>query len=345
MAHTKKLLIVIFAAVLALCLASQALADPTPSPTPTPATQAFTCLGKVTAIDQTAGTISVTVKRASLALQGSLGQSLTLNVTATSALSRFSAHTKCATTLADVAVGNLLVASGATDVTTTPGTTLYDITKACVWQPRAQTRFLCLGAVTSVDLQGNDLVVCVARGSLGLRGFVRKDVTIELPTTAKIFVLQGGQATATTIDQITVGDRVVIRGTADRSDPSLPVFTARRVLVHHVVALGRLKWFAACGQVSALDTNADTLTLTVARGTRALRSDIGSGLTLDVMPASVIRTLSGGVVTTVPLASVTVGESIVVTGAIDHSNPTAPVYDLGHAFVWQLDAGLVRSAA
>ena len=46
MAHTKKLLIVIFAAVLALCLASQALADPTPSPTPTPATQAFTCLAR-----------------------------------------------------------------------------------------------------------------------------------------------------------------------------------------------------------------------------------------------------------------------------------------------------------
>ena len=312
---------------------------------PTPGTQAFTCLGKVTAVDQSAGTISITVKCASLALQGSLGQSLTLNVTATSALSRFSNHTKSATTLADVAVGNMLVASGAVDVTTTPGTTLYDITKACVWQPRAQTRFLCLGSVTSVDLQGNNLVVCVARGSLGLRGFVRKDVTIDLPTSAKIFVLQRRRAIATTIDQITVGDRVVIGGSADRSDPGLPVFTARRVLVHHVVALNQLKWFAACGQVSALDSSADTLTLTVARGTRAVRGDIGSDLTLCVTATSVIRTLSGGVVTVVPLASMTVGESIVVTGGIDHSNPTAPVYDLGHAFVWQLDAGLMRSAA
>jgi len=340
MAHTKKLLIVIFAAMLALGLASQALADPAPSPTPAPATQAFTCLGKVTAVDQTAATISVTVKRASLALQGSLGQSLTLNVTATSALSRFSDHTRCATTLAGVAVGDMLVASGTIDVTTTPGTTLYDISKACVWQPRAQTRFLCIGSVTSVDLQGNDLVVRVARGSLGLRGFVRKDVTIDLPATAKIFVLQRGQASATTIDQITVGDRVWIGGSADRSDPSLPVFTARRVLVRHVVAVGQLKWFAACGVVSALDTNADTLTLTVACGTRAVQSDTGSDLTLNVMPTSVIRTLTGGVVTTVPLANVTVGELIVVTGAIDHSDPTAPVYELGHAFVWQLDAGL-----
>ena len=234
----------------------------------------------------------------------------------------------------------MLVASGATDVTTTPGTTLYDISKACVWQPRAQTRFLCLGSVTSVDLQGNDLVVAVARGSLGLHGFVGKDVTIDLPATAKIFVLQRGQASATTIDQITVGDRVWIGGSADRSDPSLPVFTARRVLVRHVVAVGQLKWFAACGVVSALDTNADTLTLTVACGTRAVQSDTGSDLTLNVMPTSVIRTLTGGVVTTVPLANVTVGELIVVTGAIDHSDPTAPVYELGHAFVWQLDAGL-----
>jgi hypothetical protein len=345
MAHTKKLLIVVFAAVLALCLASQALADPTPPPTPAPATQAFTCLGKVTAVDQSAGTISVTVRRASLALRGSLGQSLTLNVTATSALSQFSHHTKSATTLAGVTVGNMLVASGAIDVTTTPGTTLYDITKACVWQPRAQTRFLCLGAVTSVDLQGNDLAVRVARGSLGLRGFVRKDVTVDLPTTAKIFVLQGGQASATTIDQITVGDRVWIGGTADRSDPSLPLFTARRVVVHHVVAVDQLKWFAAYGVVSALDTNADTLTLTVACGTRAVQSDVGGDLTLCATPTSVIDTLADGVVTAVPLANVTAGELIVVTGAIDHSDPATPVYDLGHAFVWQLDAGLVRSAA
>jgi hypothetical protein len=335
MRHTKKLLLIVFTIALTLGLASQALADPTPTPTSTTAPQTFTCLGKVSAASSSG--LTITVRHASCALQGSLGAPLTLTATDTSVLSLISHGTKTPVAAADVPVGDLLVASGTIDVSSDPGTTLYDITKACVWAPRTESRFLCLGTVSSVDPQtsANSLVVCVARGSLGLHGFICKDVTIDVPASARIFCLQRRLATTTTFDQITAGDRVWITGVADRSDPSAPVFTARRVLVHHVVPVSQLKWFACCGQVSGPGTSPDTLLVTVACGTRAVRSDIGGQLTITATPGSVIRTLSDGVVTTLPVADVTAGESILVSGTIDHSVPTSPVYDIGHAFVWQ----------
>ena len=340
---TKRLLPIIFVCALTLGLASQALADPVPNPSASP--QAFTCLGTVTATSATS--VTITVKRASLALQGSLGVPLTLNVTDTSVLSLISHGTKTPVASAAVPVGDLLAASGTIDVTSDPGTTLYDITKACVWQPRSQTRFLCRGAVSSVVVQANAdaLVVCVARDSLGLRGFVGKDVTIAVPASAKIFALQRRSASATTFDQITAGDRVSILGSADRSDPSSPVFTARRVVVRHLVPLDQLKWFACCGQVEGPGTSPDTVLVTVACGTRAVRSDIGDDLTLTATSDSVISTLSGGVVTALPIANLTSGESIVVRGTIDRSDPSNPIYHIGHAFVWQPTAGLIRSAA
>ena len=330
MKFTKRLLPIVVACVLALGLASQALAAPTPSASH----QAFTCLGKVSSASSSG--VTITVERASLALQGSLGQSLTLTATNSSVLSLVSHGSRTPVAAAAVPVGDLVAASGAIDVTTGPGTTLYDITRAVVWQPRAQTHFLCRGTVSSVVLQPQELVVTVARGSLGLRGSQGAAVTIDVPANVKILAQQGRRPAATTFNQITAGDRVTITGTADRSDPSAPVFTARRVEVRHVVAAAQLKWFACLGKVSSTaQTTPATITVTVKRGTRAVRSDIGGDLTLTVTASSVIRTLSDGVVTTVPAAEVTSGESVLVTGTIDRSVPASPVYDIGQAFVWQ----------
>jgi hypothetical protein len=333
MRHTKKLLLIVCTIALAIGLASQALADPVPTASASP--QAFTCLGKVAAASS--GGVTITVRHASCALQGSLGQSLTLTATDNSVLSLIAHGTTTPVAAVDVPVGDLLVASGTIDVSSDPGTTLYDITKACVWAPRAQSRFLCLGTVSSVDPQANadSLVVCVARGSLGLRGSLHKDITIDVPASAAIFALQRRLASTTTFDQITAGDRVWITGTADRSDPSAPVFTASRVLVQHVLPVDQLSWFACCGQVSGAGSSPDTLVVTVTCGTRAVCSDIGEPLTLTVTPSSAIRTLSEGAVTTLPVADISAGESILVSGTIDSSVPANPVYDIGQAFVWQ----------
>ena len=337
MRSMRRLFLPVLLCALALGLAAQAQASPTAAsrgPGHTAAGQTFTCLGTVTAVDQTAGTITVTVKRASPALQGSVGQSLALTATADSVLSTRAHCVKTAVTLADVSAGELLVASGTIDATD-PSAPVYDIARAMVWHPADHVRFLCQGTVSSVDLQADALVVHVRHGSRGLRGSLGKDITIDVPASAKVFAVGHHAATLTTIGQITAGDRVVIDGRVDRTDPSAPVFTARRVLVRHLVPVGQLKWFACLGQVSAVDQTAGTITVTVKRGTRAVRADVGGDLTLTVTTASVIRTCADGAVSTVTLADVQTGESIVVAGPIDHSDPTTPVYDIGHAFVWQ----------
>ena len=298
--------------------------------------------GKVTAT--TSSSVTITVRHASCALQGSLGQSLTLTVNDQSVLTELAKGTKTAVGAADLPTGDLIMARGTIDATATP--LAYDVSTARVWRPRFHTRFLCVGEVSSVNLDPAYLVVTVARGSLGLPRYLHKSITIDVPSSAPVVCQQRGRASATTFDEITVGDRVWIAGAADRSDPSAPVFTARRVLVHHPVPAGELTWYACCGTVSSFDTGAGTVTVTVANATRALHADIGGDVTLTVSGRSAISTLAGGVVTTLSLGDLTSGESIIVSGPIDRTDPATPAYDVGRAFVWQpVVNGLVRSAA
>ncbi len=338
MIPTRRLLPFVVVCALVLACASQALADPAPGASP----QGFTCLGRVTAT--TASSVTITVRRASCALQGSLGQSLTLTVTDQSVLTELTKGAKTTVSAADVPTGDLVLAHGTIDATATP--LAYDVSTARIWRPRLHTRFLCVGVVSSVNLDPAYLAVTVARGSLGLPRYLHKTITIDVPSSAPIFCLQHGSRSATTFDQITVGDRVWIGGVADRSDPGAPVFTARRVLVHHPVPVDQLTWYACRGTVSSFDAGAGTVTVTLANATRALHADIGGDVTLTVSGSSVINTLADGVVTTIGVGDLTSGESIVVSGQIDRSDPTTPVYDIGHAFVWQpATDSLVRRAA
>ena len=85
----RRSLVPLLLCVLALLLASQAVAGPTTASRDQglgAAGQSFSCLGSVTAVDPGAGTITLTVNHATIALQGSIGQSLTLTVTADGAI-------------------------------------------------------------------------------------------------------------------------------------------------------------------------------------------------------------------------------------------------------------------
>ena len=332
MSLAKRVLPIVFVVALTLGLASQALAGPQAALTPAAVAgpQAFACLGKVTAVAPSAGTVTVTVRRASLALQGSLGRSLTLSVTNASALVAISHGVKTPTTLAGVPVGDLLTVSGTIDATV-PAAPVYDIGKACAWRPGYGATFLCQGTVSSVDLQAGALVVQVGRGCSGLCGAVGAGVTIDVPASAKIFVLQGRLATTTTIEGVTAGDRIYVAGRADFVNPSVTMFNTDLALVRHVVPVSQVTWFSCVARVGAVDQQADALTVAVSRGTLGVPS---GSLTLAMTAGSIVRTLSGGVLTTVALAGVSPGESIVVTGTIDRSLQDSPVYDVGQAFVW-----------
>jgi hypothetical protein len=312
---------------------SRAFADPGPSHGP--AAQTFTCVGTVTSASQ--GTVTITVRHASLAVRGALGRQLGLTVTTKSAFTAISHGTKTPSAAARVPVGDMLAVQGTIDATSVPGTTFFDIATACAWKPQVLSTFLCVGTVTSVCPQPNaqSLVVTVGAGSTGLGSATGASVTIDVPASAGIYELQHRLATTTTFDDLTSGDVVQITGSADRTDASVPLFTARRVLATHVTPVDQLTWFALCGVVDGPGPASGTLRVTLTGGTRAVGADIGAGVTLTATASSVVRTLARGVVTTLPVADVAAGESIAVTGSIDRRVAAAPVFDIGSAFVWR----------
>ena len=237
---------------------------------------------------------------------------------------------KTPATLAGVAVGDLLTARGTIDASN-PAALVCDVGTACAWRPSYHATFLCRGTVSSVDLQAGTLVVRVAHGSSCLCGAVGARISIDLPRSARIFTLQGRLAAATTIDGVTAGDGVYITGHADCVNSSATMFTADFALVRHAVPACEVTWYACCGQVGATDPQAGTLSVTVAAGTYGVPS---GRLTLATTTGSVVRTLSNGVLTTVKVGDLSLGENIAVTGTIDRSHPSRPVYEVGQAFVW-----------
>lgn len=179
------------------------------------------------------------------------------------------------------------------------------------------------------------LTVTIGRGSTGLGSRTGASVTIDVPTSAGVYVLQHRLATTTTFNDLTSGDAVLVSGTADRTDANVPLFAASRVLATHVTAVDQITWFALRGVVQGPGPSAGTLSVTLTCGTRAVRTDVGADLTLATTASSVVRTLTGGVVSTLPVTDVAAGESIAVTGTIDRSVPAVPVFEIGSAFVWQ----------
>ena len=333
MRHARALLLIVLTTVLLVVPAGRALAES--AVTGATATQSFTCLGTVVAARQ--GGLTVTVRHASLALQGALGERLDLTATSKSTFTVIANGRAKAVSAASVPVGDEVVVQGTVDASSVPGTTLFDVTTATVWKPQVLNGFVCVGTVTSVCPQPGALclVVTVGRGSTGMGCSTGSSVTIDVPASAGIYVLQHRIATTTTFSDLTAGDVVQIGGTADRTDTSAPLFTASRVLATHVAALDQLTWFALRAVVDGPGAAPGTLRVSVTCGTRAVRADIGSELTLTATPSSVVRTLAGGLVATLPVGDVTAGESIATTGAVDRSVPASPVFHIGSAFVWQ----------
>jgi hypothetical protein len=333
MRHARALLLIVLTTVLLVVPAGHALAGP--PATRATATQSFTCVGTVVAASQ--GGLTVTVQHASLALKGVLGGRLALTVTSKSTFMVILQGRSRSVSAPCLPTGDMIAVQGTVDATSEPGTTLFDVTTATAWRPQVLNRFVCAGTVTSVCPQPGalSLVVTVGRGSSGMGCSTGSSVTIDVPAGAGIYVLQHRLATTTTFSDLTAGDIVQVGGTADRTDSRVPLFTASRVLATHVATVDQLTWFALRGVIDGPGPSAGSLLVTLTCGTRAVRADIGAELTLTATPSSVVRTLAGGLVATLPVGDVTAGESIAVTGAIDRSVPASPVFEIGSAFVWQ----------
>jgi len=333
MRHARRLFLIVLTATFLVAPASRALAEGAAAPASP--TQSFTCVGTV--VSASPGSVTVAVHHASLALQGALGRHLSLTVTAGSAITLISGGRTTVVAAADLPAGDTISVLGTVDATSAPGSTLFDVTAATAWRPRVLGGFLCVGTVASVCPQpgAQSLVVTVGSGSSRMGVSPGATVRVDVPASAGIYALRHRLATTTTFNDLTSGDLVKITGVADRTDAGVPLFTAARVLATHVAAVDQLTWFALRGVVDGPGPTAGSLLVTLSCGTRAVRADIGAQLVLTATPSSTIRTLAGGVVSTLPAADVTAGESIAVTGCIDRCVPAAPAFDIGRAFVWQ----------
>jgi hypothetical protein len=186
--------------------------------------------------------------------------------------------------------------------------------------------FAATGKVERVFTTAAALKVHVRLGSAGVRPYIGRDLTMRVSAKATILSINEGVAHLIKLKGIKVGDRVEIDGRIDRSTPAAPVYVARLIKVRHWVPANQLTEFSCGGPVTAVDTTAGTVTLTVNSASRALWTALGSQLPVKVAADTKLFAWINGVKTPITLADVTPGAKIWTWGTIDRTVPTAPVY-------------------
>lgn len=178
--------------------------------------------------------------------------------------------------------------------------------------PDHVSMFCVSGSVTAVDTSADALSVAVDHGSRGLSGTVSVNVTSD----TKLFSLGDQQKAVITLADVAAGDHVMVFGTVDASSGT-PVYTASLVCAR-VPPVPR---FACVGSVTATDTNAGTLTMTVDHGSGGLSGPLIAKITSDTK----LFSLGGFEKTPITLGDIKVGDQVAIRGTIDASSGT-PVY-------------------
>lgn len=97
--------------------------------------------------------------------------------------------------------------------------------------PKAKARpFLCLATVTSVDVTAETLTAKVVKGNRAMKPSIGQDVTFAVGDSAVIVRISKEGATTITLGDLVAGDRVLITGRVDRTNPDAPVFKAWLIL-------------------------------------------------------------------------------------------------------------------
>jgi hypothetical protein len=226
----KKFIVALLAAsVAALALAPAAVAKKPANHRPP---VRFTLQGKVT--DIAAGTdstaITAVIWTGSQGLTRFHGQSIVLTATSATKVQRLANGKSSSITLADVKVNDRIRAWGRV-THPNPNTTTYTLTRL---QVRSTWPITLQGPVVSVNTgtPPGTLTVTVRRASFGLRHFISTpDVTLTLTANAVLRKVTANGIVKITLDQIKTGDRVLVQGKVDNTDPSNALYFARWVLV------------------------------------------------------------------------------------------------------------------
>ena len=179
--------------------------------------------------------------------------------------------------------------------------------------------FSVTGKVTAVDTTAATVSIKVWDGSVGIKRYRGKTMTLTLNRDAKVLDLADGTYTAIALADVKVGSHVAAWGRIDRSDPNTIVYRVQRLVVHSTWA------FAARGPVTAVDTTADTLTMTV-NASFGLTPFAGDQVELSLANGGVVVEIENGVLTQLTLADVKVGDRVFAIGMVDNSDPAAMVF-------------------
>ena len=97
--------------------------------------------------------------------------------------------------------------------------------------PKAKARpFTARATVTSVDVSARTLTAKVIRGDRPMKTSIGKDVTFAVGDAAVIVRIGEEGATTIGLGDLVAGDRVLVKGRVDRTDPAAPVFRARLII-------------------------------------------------------------------------------------------------------------------
>lgn len=221
----KKLLVVALVVVAVLVLCAPALADSAPAN--------FTCVGKIKAVDLTAGSVTVRVTLASRGVAEYLGKNLTIAVAADAKIFKARGRRLVAIALGDLLIGERLRVSGAID---SSGETPAFVGKRLVmrhvgaWHLK---RFAFRGRVTAVDADAGTLAARLNRVSLVLRRAYHKVFRFKVAENARIWVMEEGAPVSATLADVVIGDRIAAQGTWHRRAGARPVFKIRWMVVRH----------------------------------------------------------------------------------------------------------------
>lgn len=185
------------------------------------------------------------------------------------------------------------------------------------------TTFELNGQVGRVFATAGALKVQVRVGSLGVRPFIGRDLSLRVGKNASLLSINDGIAHAVTLAQIKAGQQVHIEGFIDRSAATVPVYVATVVHVRIVTPPAQLTEFACGGVVTAVD--ASDIQLTVASASRALWASIGSPITESVSPNTDLFKWVNNAKVPIALTDLAVGDHVWTRGTIDHSQ-TTPAY-------------------
>ena len=93
--------------------------------------------------------------------------------------------------------------------------------------PTAKARpFMAQATVTAVDVSAKTLTAKVLKGNRQMKTSIGKDVTFAVGDAAVIVKIGEDGATTVALSGLVAGDRVLVRGRVDRTNPAAPAFNA-----------------------------------------------------------------------------------------------------------------------